>query len=36
MDLPRDRAAVVTAWPELTEAICAGIVAMVKAASVKP
>ena len=30
-----DLAAVVAAWPELPEAICAGILAMVKAASGK-
>jgi hypothetical protein len=31
--LPEDLAAVVDAWPELPEAIKAGIAAMVKAAS---
>jgi hypothetical protein len=34
--LPPDLAAVVTAWPALPEAIRAGILAMVKAAAVRP
>jgi hypothetical protein len=34
--LPPDLAAVVAAWPSLPEAIRAGILAMVKAASVLP
>jgi hypothetical protein len=32
LDLPSDLAAIVVAWPELPEAIKAGILAMVKAA----
>jgi hypothetical protein len=34
--MPPELAAVVNAWPELPEAVRAGIVAMVKAASSKP